>query len=374
MRWLAIPLSLLVFGSPLGAADLASPLQVINAVGKEGGGNAEATKAWAELVKAGPDALFPILNAIADDKPTSANWLRTAVNAIAEKQTVAGGKFDAAKLTEFVNDTKNSATSRTITFELLRTQDPVAAKALLPKFLSDSSLDLRRAAIADALPKEPKASEIATLQTLFAAARDKDQVESIAKELEKLKSPADITKHFGTITQWKLSEMFDNADEIGFQKVYAPETSAERQGWKATQSSATYGNIDLNTAIEKKMHTVAYAAADILADAETPAEIRLASQNAIKVFLNGKEVFGREAYHHGNKMDQHVAKVTLAKGKNTLLVKVCQNDQPYQWTQVWGFAARICDGTGGALKLRQLVDDKPVSLGELAPDTAKEKN
>lgn len=373
MRWLAIPLSLLVFGSPLGAADLASPLQVINAVGKEGGGNAEATKAWAELVKAGPDALFPILNAIADDKPTSANWLRTAVNAIAEKQTVAGGKFDAAKLTEFVNDTKNSATSRTITFELLRTQDPVAAKALLPKFLSDSSLDLRRAAIADALPKEPKASEIATLQTLFAAARDKDQVESIAKELEKLKSPADITKHFGTITQWKLSEMFDNADEIGFQKVYAPETSAERQGWKATQSSATYGNIDLNTAIEKKMHTVAYAAADILADAETPAEIRLASQNAIKVFLNGKEVFGREAYHHGNKMDQHVAKVILAKGKNTLLVKVCQNDQPYQWTQVWGFAARICDSTGGALKLRQLVDDKPVSLGELAPDTAKEK-
>ncbi len=373
MRWLAIPFVLLVVGPPLSAADLDASLRVINAVGKEGTGNAVATKAWAELVKAGPDALFPILNAIADDKPTSANWLRTAVNAIAENQSGAGGKFDATKLTEFVNDTKKSATSRTITFELLRTQDPVAAKALLPKFLNDSSLDLRRAGIADALPKEPKASEIPMLQTLFAAARDKDQVESIAKELEKLKEPANITKHYGTITQWALSDVFDNTDELGFQKVYAPETSADHKGWKRTQSSATYGTIDLNVAIEKKMHTVAYAAADILADAETPAEIRLASQNAIKVFLNGKEVFGREAYHHGNKMDQHVAKVTLAKGKNTILVKACQNDQPYQWTQVWGFAARICDSTGGALKLRQLVDDKPVSLGELAPDTAKEK-
>ncbi len=373
MRWLAIPFALLVFGPPLAAADLASSLQVINAVGKEGTGNAEAARAWAELVKAGPEALFPILNAIADDKPTSANWLRTAVTAIAEKQIAGGGKFDANKLTEYVTNTKGSAASRTISFELLRTQDPAAAKAILPKFLNDSSLELRRAAIADALPKDPKASEVATLRTLFAAARDKDQVESIAKELDKLKEPANITKHFGTITQWKLSEMFDNTDELGFTKVYTPETSADNKGWKTTQSSATYGNIDLNTAIEKKMSKVVYAAAEILADTETSAEIRLASQNAIKVFLNGKEVFSREEYHHGNKMDQHVVKVNLVKGKNTIMVKVCQNDQPYQWTQVWGFAARICDSTGGALKLQQLVDDKPVSLGELAADTAKEK-
>ena len=370
MRWLAIPFALILFGPPIPAADLAPPLKVINSIGKEGAGNAEASKAWAELVKAGPEALFPILNAIADDKPTSVNWLRTAVDAIAEKQAGTGGKFDADKLVSFVKDTRASPTARAVAFDLLQAQTPESAGSLLMHFLNDPSLELRRKAIDKQLaltPLEPR-----TLGKLFDAARDKDQVEAIAKSLEKLNAPVNITKHYGYITQWNLSGDFDNKDGLGFQKVYPPETVAERNGWKTAQSSATYGFLDLNAAVGKKMNAVAYAAAILVADAETPAQIRVASQNAIKIYFNGGEVFAREEYHHGTAMDQHVAKVTLAKGKNTILLKVCQNDMPYDWAQVWGFAARVCDATGGSLKLKQLVDDKPVSLGELAPVEPKE--
>ncbi len=356
-------------------ADLKPALDAINAVGKEGLGNAEAAKAWATVVKAGPEALVPILQAMRDDQPTGANWLRTAVDTIAEGETKAGRKLDTAPFGKYLAGSAGSAASRTAAFELIRQADQAAAQAMLPKFLNDPSLELRRAAIEDALKRvrgQTKPATAEEVSALFAAARDKDQVEAIAKELEKLKMPADITKHFGYITRWSLSETFDNTDGVGHAKAYAPETSAERKGWKPTQGSAAYGFIDLNAAVGKKMNAVVYVAADLVAEAETPAEIRVASQNAIKVFLNGKEVFAREEYHHGTRMDQHVAKVTLAKGANTVMLKVAQNDMPYEWAQVWGFAARICDGTGGPLKLQQLVDGKMAPLGELAPAPPKE--
>ncbi len=378
MRWSAISIAAILFGSALSAVepvDVAAPLKTINSIGREGAGNAEAAKAWAELVKAGPDALFPILNAIADDKPTSANWFRTAVDAIAEKHAATGGKFGTDKLTKFVADLKRSPTARAVAYDLLRKEDAGEARDLLPGFLDDPSLELRRDAVQHLLTRETtlnRIPEIATLQKLFAASRDKDQVEAIAKELKNQKQAADITKHLGYITQWNVSEDFDNKDGVGFQKAYPPETAAERKGWKSAQSSAVYGEFDLNKVIGKKMNAVAYAAAVLVAEADTPAEIRVASQNAIKIYFDGKEVFAREEYHHGTKMDQHIAKVKLKKGKNTILLKMCQNDMPYDWAQVWGFAARICDSTGGSLKLEQLVDDKPVSPGELAPAEPKE--
>ena len=59
-------------------------------MGREGAGNAEAARAWKALVGLGLDALFPTLKAMKDDDLTSANWLRPAVDAIAEKAAAAG--------------------------------------------------------------------------------------------------------------------------------------------------------------------------------------------------------------------------------------------------------------------------------------------
>src|SRR5581483_3864499 len=69
----------------------AGPLiERIQAVGAQGKGNAEAAKAWRELVRLGPAALFDILGAIADNDIPSANWLRPAADAIAEGELNAG--------------------------------------------------------------------------------------------------------------------------------------------------------------------------------------------------------------------------------------------------------------------------------------------
>jgi len=72
----------------------------------------------------------------------------------------------------------------------------------------------------------------------------------------------------------------------------------------------------------------------------------------LKVFLNGKEVFAREEYHHGMELDQYVARGELKAGRNELLLKVCQNEQTEAWAQSWRFQVRLCAPAGVAVPFR----------------------
>jgi len=85
-----------------------------------------------------------------------------------------------------------------------------------------------------------------------------------------------------------------------------------------------------------------------------PVEIRFGCIVAIKVFLNGKEIYAREEYHHGQRFDQYSGLGTLKAGRNEILVKVCQNDQKESWAQDWKFQLRLCDYSGGALPIAVL--------------------
>ena len=85
-------------------------------------------------------------------------------------------------------------------------------------------------------------------------------------------------------------------------------------------------------------------------------EIRAGSNNAIRIFLNGKEVYGREEYHHGMQMDQHVARAVLRAGRNEILIKVCQNEQTDDWAQLWSFQLRVCDYLGAAAPVTNVTE------------------
>lgn len=384
---LAVP-GLAAAADPPGVADA---LKAIRVVKKEGDGNGDAAKAWAAVVSAGADALIPTLTAFDDCTATAANWLRTAADAIAENELTAKRKLNETALTAFVTDAKRHPEAREIAFAWLGKQNPTAANDLLPKFLDDPSLVLRRSAIDKLLIQQTTRGslpDVAVLQRLFVAARDKDQVEQIAKELTNLKVPPQIAKHFGYITEWHAIGPFDNKDGTGFAVSYPPQTAVDltakypsavgdaKIGWVYTQSDQKYGVIDLNATLGKHMDVTAYAFAEIVADADTPAELRVASQNAVKFLVNGKEVLSREEYHHGQSMDQHTVKFTLKKGRNEILLKVCQNNQKDSWAQVWGFSARLCDATGGKLPIKQrlMKDGKETitELGQLKPAAKKE--
>src|SRR5437016_1050607 len=74
----------------------------IKAVGREGAGNADAARAWQQLARLAPEALPEILAAFDGADPKAANWLRAAVDAIAERAQGSGHALPAGALESFV--------------------------------------------------------------------------------------------------------------------------------------------------------------------------------------------------------------------------------------------------------------------------------
>jgi hypothetical protein len=110
-----------------------------------------------------------------------------------------------------------------------------------------------------------------------------------------------------------------------------------------------YGVVDLNQALGKANGVLAYAYADFESDAVRPAELRLGRDNAAKIWLNGELLHEHRVYHSGVDMDQYVARGKLRKGRNQILLKICQNEQKEDWAQGWGFQLRVCDAAGTAI-------------------------
>jgi hypothetical protein len=355
-------------------ADAQKHINRIKAVSKEGAGNQEAGAAWADLVALGADGLLPALAGMDDASPTAANWLRTAVNTVAAKEKAAGRKLPADRLEEFVGDRKHAPAARRLAYEVLTDTDPKAPDRLLPRMLDDSSTELRRDAVAAALVKAEKLegdAARAEYTRLFTSVRDEDQAEKIAAALTKLGARPDFKTHFGLVTDWMLAGPFDSTKGAGFAAVYEPEKKVDLSATYKGKAEAEVrwvrhsveidpakvkveevGVVELKKALGHHKDAAAYAYTVIESNKEQPIEIRFGCITAIKVFLNGKQVFAHEEYHHGMNFDQYKAAATLQAGKNELLVKACQNDQKEDFAQVWMFQLRLADATGGAVPFK----------------------
>lgn len=387
----SLVLAVLLSAAPAVAADPAPPIQALLAVGKEGAGNEDAAKAWKQLVAGGADAIVPALAAFDGASPAAANWLRSAVSAIADGEATAKRPLPDAALKVFVQDVKRKPTARRVAFELYSAAKPDDAKSLLAELVNDPDPDLRREAITERLARAAKASPDALLaaqKELIPFARDRDQLEDLAKALDKAGAKFNKTTHLNYVTQWLVAGPFDNAGEAGYAKAYPPEAKfdakAEFPGklgpvtWKAVQSDEEYGTVNLNTDIGKVKSALAYAYAVVETPAAAAVEVRATSPNALQIFLNGERIYARDAYHNGSWPDAHVGKGTLRPGRNELLIKVCQDDQKPAWAQGWEFAARVCDATGGRVPLQQVLttptgETTLVPLGNLKPAPAPEK-
>lgn len=349
-------------------------LTAIKGVGKEGKGNTEAARAWKELTAQGLDALIPTLRAMDDDDVVSSNWLRTAADAIAEQAIKQGKPLPVKELEQFLGQTKHSAQGRRIAYEWLVKADPTAPDRWLPKFLDDPSPELRRDTVAHILrsadeqfskigdkpTEDDRKILVAAYRRALSGAVNKDQADQAAKQLKKLGVEVDLAGHFGFVRAWHLITPFDNTNMAGFDVAYPPEKQVDLKAvykgkdgaeakWVPHTTTDPYGLVDLNKALAKHKGAIAYAYAVVESPEERPIEIRAGSITSIKIFLNGKEVFGRDEYHHGMRLDQHNARATLKKGRNELLIKVCQNEQTESWAQDWKFQVRLCDRVGVAV-------------------------
>lgn len=366
-QWIA----LFLLAAPCDGGETADALTRLRTVGREGAGNAAAAKAWKEVVRQGPSVLPALLEAMDDTDATSANWLRTAVDAVAERALANGKSLPAEQLERFVRQKRHNGAARRLAYEWLCRVDPKTPDRLLPAMLQDPSPELRRDAVAAVLKEartrldngDKDAARLA-YQRAFTGACDKDQVDLIAKELGKLGVQVDVPAHFGFVRQWLLVAPFDNTGNKGFDTAYPPERAVDPKTvykgkkeaearWIAHTTEDRFGVVDLNKVLGKQKGVVAYAHSVLESPSERPIQIRAGSMNGLKIFLNGKEVFHRDEYHHGMEVDQHVAAATLKAGRNELLVKVCQNEQTEVWRRNGNFRcvcatppARPCRSSG----------------------------
>jgi cellulose synthase operon protein C len=167
----------------------------------------------------------------------------------------------------------------------------------------------------------------------------------------RLDEAARLRDTLGFVSAWNLIGPFENERGGGFDTVYGPESSADltasydgkerKVSWRTTPSrGAIDGTVNLNALFKPRNQCLAYALCFLETDRAKTVCLRLGSDEAVKVFLNGKEHFALNVRRMRH-VDQDAVGLALRKGKNALLIKIC--DQ----TGGWGFSARLteCDGS-----------------------------
>lgn len=355
-------------------------LRVLQGVSSGARATPAAARAWKELSAAGPDALPAILAGMDGANPIAANWIRSAADAVAERGLQKDGKLPATELERFVKDTSHAPRARRTAYEWLLRVDATAADRLIPGMLHDPGVEFRRDAVARLIEQASEAEKgdkgkraIARYREALGGARDPDQVKKIAKSLRALGEEVDLPTHFGFLMAWKIVGPFDNAERKGFDRVLPPEKGIDFAAiYKGTEGSATwsdyrcsdeFGKVDLNKALVKKKSVLGYAYTEFTSAVEREVEFRLSTVNAWKLWLNGEPLFGHHEYHHGTEIDHYRVRSKMRRGKNTVLVKVCQNEQTESYAVPWSFQIRVCDASGTAIL--STTRDSELGLGEL---------
>ena len=349
-------------------ADLPSLFTAIKSVDHEGKGHQRARLAIQELQKQDASALVPILIAMDDANPLASNWLRNAFETIAARTLKQGKPLPEEALLNFLRKTSHRPASRRMVFEWLQKIGSDQAEQMIDMFINDPSDELRREAVgryikqAEKIAKESPddlKSRCDFYRKALLGASDDDQVRKIIKGLKQCGEDIDLQYHYGFLDTWYLIGPFNNKQGVGFAQVYPPEKeinlSAVYEGqlgevtWKKYQTDDPYGILDIAKQVAPYKGAVEYAYTEFFSEKGQVVEFRLATPNAWKLWVNGKLLFEREEYHRGTAFDQYRVPGTLKKGKNTILLKICQNEQTQDWAQRWQFQFRVCNPYGMAI-------------------------
>jgi len=351
-----------VSAGPSPNAELGGLVRTITAVQSEGHGNVEASRAWQALVEKSTAKDLPfLLNALEGANPLAANWIRGAIDAVAERSIDSAEHLPCAKLEAYVKDTRRPPRVRRVAFDWLVRVHPELSEKLIPTMLDDPGVEFRREAVARVLTEANRlrTQTVSLYSKALSAARDDDQIKKATKHLRELGEEVDLPRHFGFLMHWKLIGPFDNTGESGLETSYPPEQEIDLGGeydgksgrvqWIDHAATDEYGTVDLNPVLGKTKGVLAYGLHEFTSDAARDVELRLATGNAWKVWLNSELLYTRNEYHHGTQLDHYIAKGKLAAGRNRILLKVCQNEQTEPWTAAWKFQIRACDATGTAI-------------------------
>ncbi len=349
--------------------DPAPHLAVIANTGPHGEGSAAAKVARDEVAKHGVEVLPKLLVAMDTSNAVAANWYRTVYEEIVARELARDGtKWPVEFFKEYVSDSKRVGRPRQLVLGLLDKLEPTFRASWLPTRLDDAefryeAVGLALAAGDRALKDKDQTAAKTEFRKAFDAARDSSQVTQAAAKLKSLGEPADATSHLGLVVNWWLVGPFDAPAKTGFAAVFEPEKKVDLQAkyrgqggaeivWKKHHETDTLGQLDLNKQLGATREAVGYAYSEIDVPSEQAAQVRCGADDNCSVWLNGEKVFGRDQWLNGTRFDRFITPIQLKKGRNTLLVKVCQGPQ-HKDPEVpnnWSLQLRLCDEQGRGIE------------------------
>ncbi|WP_242395544.1 DUF3857 domain-containing protein [Anaeromyxobacter oryzisoli] len=243
-------------------------------------------------------------------------------------------------------------------------RDPVAERF----GVASAALDRDRggpaglAAIAVLEALEPDLPELTGVAGLYARTADAagadPEVRAAARyrlfEVERARgslrqAEADL-RRLGFVTRYTVVGPFDDEGKKGFDAVLPPETGLDlaarypgkvrEVAWRALpQDAVTEGFVHLGATLRPAREAVAYALAVLDVPRDERVELWFGGSGAAKVWVNGALAISDPGYHPA-RPDQRGAAVTLRRGANRILVKLCHQDGRM------GFWLRLADGRG----------------------------
>ena len=153
---------------------------------------------------------------------------------------------------------------------------------------------------------------------------------------------------FITKDAWWTLGPFDNTNGIGYDTAYIPEDVTQidtaikynsidgQVRWQKSADRTLDGYIGFQKDVD---WAVTYAFTTVTSPDERKVQFRFDSDDQGKIWLNGKEVHAHTRTHSAQ-IDWDIIPVTLKPGENSILVKVCEEEQD------WGFYLRITDING----------------------------
>ena len=214
-------------------------------------------------------------------------------------------------------------------------------------------------AIANSLAqKGNKAEAVELLKSALAKRMPRDLGFQAAQILARLgEDPSAMPRQSGFIVRWWLlgplpnpnNRAFDQAfiDETGVPDLNEPVRLDRRQlRWQEHRVIDPQGIVDLTRIFRQTTDVACYAYTEFVVESEMEAELRVGSDDSVKVWLNGKLVhqFGGM---RGLSVDQDRVRVRLQKGINRLLLKVTQGGGG------WEFCVRLVDLQGNPIPYRE---------------------
>jgi hypothetical protein len=154
----------------------------------------------------------------------------------------------------------------------------------------------------------------------------------------------------GLVANWKVIGPFDNTGNQGHERIFPPENelvfdknypglNGDSVSWQSLENPPWLGKIDFVHFYKESGYACAYAAAFVHSPKKQKVQIRLGSNDSVKMWLNKKLMWDNKI-GRGVALDDDIVEVTLPKGESAILLKICNQGSN------WGFCFRITDENG----------------------------